>query len=321
MSKPGFVAATKLVEILSYETTSLSLRMLSTPAANLSIQAVAQVEKAFTGNLVQCRITVANSGPDTATLDSITNVMAPEFEWVSSSLPGNQWTQQGREGVARFATLAKGEDVEFTITVRAALPGLAVNIASISGAEFDPFPADNSHTTELLVEQQANPLPDIFLISPADGAEIESCAPVQLQVSAADPNGSIIRVEFYSDGIKIGEALRTPYAVMWPELRNGVHVLTASAVDDTGAVSISAPVTVRVFGPPAGQLAEVKRIRNTLSFCVGVEPGQRYRTLSSVDLKTWEAGIEFSTMSSSFLFVDTHAGEAEKQFFKVEQLP
>lgn len=56
---------------------------------------------------------------------------------------------------------------------------------------------------------------------------------------ADDQDGSIQRVEFYLDDQKIGESASPPYTVSWRPGRPGAHTLTARAVDNNGAETVS----------------------------------------------------------------------------------
>jgi hypothetical protein len=56
---------------------------------------------------------------------------------------------------------------------------------------------------------------------------------------AIDQDGSIQRVEFYLDGQRVGESASPPYSMSWRPSRPGAHTLTARAVDNNGAETVS----------------------------------------------------------------------------------
>jgi regulation of enolase protein 1 (concanavalin A-like superfamily) len=67
---------------------------------------------------------------------------------------------------------------------------------------------------------------------------------------ASDADGTIRKVEFFTGNSKIGEALTAPYVFSWTTPPAAIHVLTARATDNNGAVTTSAPVTMRINVPP-----------------------------------------------------------------------
>jgi hypothetical protein len=66
---------------------------------------------------------------------------------------------------------------------------------------------------------------------------------------ATDADGSIAKVEFYANGLKIGESTEPPYCYWWTNVAVGFYTITAVATDDQGATGTSAPVTVEVRHP------------------------------------------------------------------------
>jgi hypothetical protein len=66
----------------------------------------------------------------------------------------------------------------------------------------------------------------------------------------ADAGTSIVRVEIYRDGVLFHINESAPYGVTWKAEAAGNYVFTAKAIDSTGAVGESAPVTLRVNAPP-----------------------------------------------------------------------
>ncbi|RYD83600.1 MAG: hypothetical protein EOP84_07665, partial [Verrucomicrobiaceae bacterium] len=92
------------------------------------------------------------------------------------------------------------------------------------------------------------PVPLVQLSSPADGATLAVGQPVTLQATASQPAGSIERVDFYVDGVKIAES-GAPYQASWvPAI--GQHTLTAVAIDNVGLAGSSQPVQVTAASLP-----------------------------------------------------------------------
>jgi hypothetical protein len=84
----------------------------------------------------------------------------------------------------------------------------------------------------------------VRLTSPAPAATFRRS--LRLTADATDPDG-ISRVEFLLDGQLIATERHAPYDYSWrapSTLAAGSHTVVARAVDRTGAVSTTAPVTV-----------------------------------------------------------------------------
>lgn len=94
--------------------------------------------------------------------------------------------------------------------------------------------------------------PYCSLSSPSDGQVFPATAQVPISATASDPDGTVVRVEFYSGAGKIGEDTTGSdgWGMMWSPPA-GVHTLTARAVDDSGDATTSAQVTITVDLPPS----------------------------------------------------------------------
>lgn len=91
-----------------------------------------------------------------------------------------------------------------------------------------------------------NQAPTVTLTSPANNAQFTAPASVGLTASAADADGSVSKVEFFSGATKLGERLSAPYAFTWTSVGAGSYALTAKATDNKGATTTSAVVNIQV---------------------------------------------------------------------------
>jgi hypothetical protein len=89
-----------------------------------------------------------------------------------------------------------------------------------------------------------NQPPVVSLGSPANGAAFHLPTNIVLEASAADPDGAVVRVDFYSDGLFLDSAMTPPYRLVWTNASSGSHNLTAAATDNLGVISVSDPVTI-----------------------------------------------------------------------------
>ena len=97
-----------------------------------------------------------------------------------------------------------------------------------------------------------NQAPGVTLTSPSDGATFEVPVNVTLTATAADPDGTIARVEFYNGDVLLGISASAPFTYVWTNAPVGVHTLIAKARDNGLAVSPSAAITITVNPPPIG---------------------------------------------------------------------
>lgn len=101
------------------------------------------------------------------------------------------------------------------------------------------------------VADAPNIAPQISLTSPGEGS-YSSSERLAISANAQDSDGSISAVEFYVNGINIGTRDGTvgvnEFSMTWLPRRVGVYTIQAKAVDNLGASTMSAPVTVRIRG-------------------------------------------------------------------------
>ncbi|MCX6902671.1 MAG: Ig-like domain-containing protein [Verrucomicrobia bacterium] len=94
---------------------------------------------------------------------------------------------------------------------------------------------------------QSNLPPSIAITSPSDSATFTAPSDIPITVSAGDTDGSVTNVQFYANGLKIGENPNSPFSFDWPSVSTNVYNLTAVAYDDHGARATSAVVRVYVI--------------------------------------------------------------------------
>lgn len=90
----------------------------------------------------------------------------------------------------------------------------------------------------------ANVLPNVSLGTPT-GFYV---APARLALSAyaSDTDGSIAKVEFFRDGTLIGTSSAQPYQINWNDVPVGSYSLTATATDNLGGTSSTAPLAITI---------------------------------------------------------------------------
>ncbi len=100
-----------------------------------------------------------------------------------------------------------------------------------------------------------NTPPTVALTEPDPEQVFDAPASIYMTADAADSDGTISKVEYYANNIKIGEATTAPYAFFWNNVYTGSYTLTAKAFDDGGASTTSGSLHVSVTNidnvPPA----------------------------------------------------------------------
>lgn len=97
----------------------------------------------------------------------------------------------------------------------------------------------------------ANLPPSVVVTAPATATVGVATA---LTAEAADPDGTVTRVEFFDGGTSVGVDTEAPFGVQWTPSATGSRSITARAADDEGALTTSAPVTVAVQSAGGGDV-------------------------------------------------------------------
>jgi hypothetical protein len=101
-------------------------------------------------------------------------------------------------------------------------------------------------STPVTVTVNANQPPQVTLTTPVDGQTFAGGDTISLSAAASDPDGTIVRVEFYVDTALVGSATSAPYGTTWSSAVPGRHVLLAKAVDDHGLATTSTSIAIQV---------------------------------------------------------------------------
>jgi hypothetical protein len=93
--------------------------------------------------------------------------------------------------------------------------------------------------------------PAISIVTPHPGAVVKAPGTVAITIRAAQLDRKVKKVEFFSNGLKIGEdTVRkqdlTSYAFIWSGINAGSYELKARAVDENGGQTEAQPVRIRV---------------------------------------------------------------------------
>ncbi|MEO5803088.1 MAG: Ig-like domain-containing protein [Verrucomicrobiota bacterium] len=110
-------------------------------------------------------------------------------------------------------------------------------------------------TTVLLARIDGTVTPRARISSPAPGATFNAPGSITIAASPSKTDGSIVNMEFFQNGTKLGEDSVPPYTLAWTNIAAGTYTLTVVDTDDLGGITTSTPVTITVVNitnaPPA----------------------------------------------------------------------
>jgi hypothetical protein len=150
-----------------------------------------------------------------------------------------------------YTTLATGQGIEDSIdgAVRSNLSLIeGTNVVAVEIHQQAQNSSDVSFNFELLGLPVIirNQLPLVSLTNPVANATFLAPSTIALRASASDTDGVVAKVEFFVDGMKLGEDLDSPYGFDWNTPPLGPHTLRAVATDDKGATAASS-VTIYIY--------------------------------------------------------------------------
>ena len=152
-----------------------------------------------------------------------------------------------------------------------------------------------------------NQPPVVSITNPVNGAVFNEGDDILIEASASDQDGSVAKVEFYSNGVKVGEDLSSPYAMTMTNTSAGSYSLTAVAFDDVGASTTSSPVDITVEAPVSTQSMTSTIYLSTNTKGKNYE-GEASIYVSSEGVNLTDAYVEITWTNSDGSYVETQSG-------------
>lgn len=112
-------------------------------------------------------------------------------------------------------------------------------------------PELNLNYIRFILSTTPNLSPLVTLTAPSNGITVVSPASITLTASASDADGSISKVEFFSNNTLLFTDVTAPYSYTLSGVSAGSYKFTARATDDRNAATTSAAVQVTVTNPSA----------------------------------------------------------------------
>lgn len=126
-----------------------------------------------------------------------------------------------------------------------------------------------------------NEPPQVTLTSPSPGAVFSSPTNITVEATATDADGGIARVEFLWNGAVVAVATNAPYTASLSFATADESTLRVRATDNLSAVTVSAPVSIRVTSTSTIALPSPARLKLWLRADAGV-------ITSGGAVSTWE---------------------------------
>lgn len=115
--------------------------------------------------------------------------------------------------------------------------------------------------------------PTITLSTNPAGPSVPEGQTVMLTANAADPDGTLARVDFFANGLRVATAVAPPYQVALTLTTPGSYTFTARAVDDDEGFADAAPVTLNATGSEAPELSVTRQLSLWLKADAGITLG------------------------------------------------
>jgi subtilisin family serine protease/chitodextrinase len=95
-----------------------------------------------------------------------------------------------------------------------------------------------------------NQAPTVSLTSPSNGATYNAPATMTISANASDTDGTVSKVQFYSNNQLIGTATASPYSIAWNNVAAGSYTLQAIVTDNGGIAVGSQVISIKINQPP-----------------------------------------------------------------------
>ncbi len=145
-------------------------------------------------------------------------------------------------GTKVFLTLASPVVFGDVVTVAYTKPA-SNQLQTSAGGQAATFTAQNVINNCTIPGNQP---PIINISSPTKSNSYIAPANITIDVTASDPDGSVSRVEFWTDNVKLGESTTAPYSFVWKEVPEGTYSITAAVIDNQNLKTVSGAVSVIV---------------------------------------------------------------------------
>lgn len=193
-------------------------------------------------------------------------VLIPE---TTASLDGSTSMDPGSNPLSFLWSQVYGPSVIVFSDNTAVKPGISSLEEGVYLVKLMVSNGENSDEDEVyvIVSETSDLPPTVTINSPENNSEFIEGEEVIIGVEASDLDGTIIKVEFFADGLLIGTLFDSPYELSWTAA-TGEYVITAIATDNDNLPSEPGEILIIFKDPPP---------------CDGIAPNGEYRFVFSAD--------------------------------------
>jgi hypothetical protein len=196
----------------------------------------------------------ALGGTASATVPSAGTYLAGGFRHVAGVVSRSEgsvkvYVDGKLEGTAPFGAAAGARDLsKDPWKIGIAAPGLWAADGAVDDVRIYARALSAHEIRALSGGSSAGPL-IVSISSPGPNERFEANASITLSASVLGGEGRPSRVDFYQGTHLLGSNVQGPWVHSWRQVPPGMYTLTARAVDKSGGVTSSVPVSIRVGNP------------------------------------------------------------------------
>ncbi len=167
-------------------------------------------------------------------------------------LNGTSSSNPGQESLIYSWEQVYGPSLIVFSDINSSTPGLSSLVEGVYQVKLTVSNGNYSDSDEVfvIVGPNENIPPTVSIVSPLNNSEFVAGKTIKIRAEALDLDGSILKVDFYSDGNLFGTSLSAPYQVDWTS-GIGAYNLTAVATDNKGNSTTSHVIKVIMTQPPS----------------------------------------------------------------------
>ncbi|MEO6499690.1 MAG: Ig-like domain-containing protein, partial [Mucilaginibacter sp.] len=128
---------------------------------------------------------------------------------------------------------------------------------------------------------QGSQAPTVSITAPLDNSTYAAQATIPLVAIAGDANGTITKVQFFNGSTLLKTELNSPYENSWKNAPAGNYTITAKATDNSGLVTTSAPIHIKVGAVKAAKSESSQASRGSSSATESVSVSSKYNSKAS----------------------------------------
>jgi hypothetical protein len=146
--------------------------------------------------------------------------------------------------------------------------------------------------------------PMVSITAPENGSSYPQGSVISITANASDNDGSVSIVEFFNNGVKLGQDETAPYTYSWASI-SGSASLTAKATDNAGNQTTSSAISVSVNGPTTSNDTIV------FDFSKAIITGNNYQLpvsiISSNEVNSFGFSVIINTAKITFDHIVNHS--------------